>query len=150
MIALTASRVALVAAISAVLAWAAKAVAIWIAGGLDKSPAETPLFLLGLVSAVTAAVALGIAVSTARSGAMRLVLPLLWIAAVVLVSGLLDWLVTLPEPQENPSWVWAEMELWAVAVTLLAAALLQRTLVDDSAGSRGGAQGREAGGAASA
>jgi hypothetical protein len=130
---LTASRVALSAAIGAVLAWAAKAVVIWIAGGLDRSPAETPLFLLGLLCAVTAAVALAIAASKGREGTMRAVIPLGWIAAVVLVSGLLDWLITLPEP-ENPSWVWAEMELWALAVTLLAAVVLQRRLEGAAAG----------------
>ena len=96
MIILTASRVALVAAAGALLGWAAKTLAIWIAVGLDQSPAETPLFLLGLLCALTAVVALAVAVSQGRRGPMRALVPLAWIAAVVLVATALDWLVTLP------------------------------------------------------
>ena len=136
MIILTASRVALFAAVGAVLGWAAKALAIWAAGGLGQSPAEDPLFFVGLLCALTAVVSLAVAASQGRHGLMRVVVPLAWIAAVVLVATALDWLVTLPEPAD-PSWVWDEMELWAVAVavavTLLAAALLQRRLADDPA-----------------
>ena len=56
---MTAGRLALVGAASAVVFWALKAIAIGVAGGLDKSPLESPLFLAGLVSALVGAGALG-------------------------------------------------------------------------------------------
>ena len=51
---MSASRLAVLAAIASVVAWRLKAVAIAIAGGLDKSPLESPLFVLGLVAIVVA------------------------------------------------------------------------------------------------
>lgn len=127
---MTASRVALVAAVGAVLAWAAKAVAIWIAGGLDLSPAEGPLFFLGLLCALTGAVALGLAVSAGRGAPMRVVITFVAVATVVLVAGLFGWFAVLLEP-DDPSWVWGEVNLWVSAVVLLSAVLLQRRLADD-------------------
>ena len=46
---MTASRFAVLAAVASAVAWGLKAVAIGIAGGLDESPLESPLFVLGLV-----------------------------------------------------------------------------------------------------
>ncbi len=62
------TRSAYVAALATVALWTAKAIAIAVAGGLGKSPLESPLFLLGLLACVVATVLTGQPSScTARS-----------------------------------------------------------------------------------
>ena len=51
---MTANRVAAIAAVCAAVSWAVKAIAIWIAGGLDKTPLEDILFWLGFGAMVVA------------------------------------------------------------------------------------------------
>ena len=60
---MTSRRIALWASIAAATFWTAKSIAIGLAGGLDKSPLEAPLFFLGLISFVVAVVALGVALT---------------------------------------------------------------------------------------
>lgn len=67
-----ASRLAALAAIIAVVSWGLKAVAIGIAGGLDRSPFESPLFGLGLVAIVVAFASLGVAVARERPIAFKI------------------------------------------------------------------------------
>jgi hypothetical protein len=122
---ISAYRVALVGGICAVVAWATKAVAIGLAGGLDRSAAEGPLFLIGLVSALVGAGALGAAVTADRSAAVRVVAGAAAIVAVLLVAGVVTLLVTLVQPRD-PSWVWGELNLWISALALLAAVLVWR------------------------
>lgn len=50
--------IALWAALAAATSWAAKSVPIGVAGGLDKSPLEAPLFFAGLISLAVAVVTL--------------------------------------------------------------------------------------------
>ena len=70
---MNASSLAVLAAIAAVVAWALKAVAIGLAGGLDKSPRESPVFGLGLVAIVIAFASLGVALARERSLAYKIV-----------------------------------------------------------------------------
>ncbi|HZI97553.1 MAG TPA: hypothetical protein VFD41_08520 [Actinomycetales bacterium] len=61
---MTAASAALAASTTGLVAWLVKAVAIGIAGGLDRSPLEGPLFLLGLLAGAVAAPIVMIAVQT--------------------------------------------------------------------------------------
>lgn len=123
---MTAGRVAMIGAAGAVVLWAAKATAIGIAGGLDKSPLESPLFAAGLVSALVGAGALGAWVLAGRPAWLRV---LGAVAAVVLLmlSALIGGSVAAALQPEDPSWVWAEVNLWVSAVVLAAAVLVQRS-----------------------
>jgi hypothetical protein len=110
----TANRVAAVAAVAAALLWAAKAIAIWIAGGLDESPLESPLFVLGLLAIVIAYVALGVALAQGRSTLVAILAGVGGFvvgAAVALVSDALA-RAMLPD---STGWVEGEAGLWLSA-----------------------------------
>ena len=110
----SANRVGAVAAVAAALLWAAKAIAIWIAGGLDESPLESPLFVLGLLAIVIAYIALGVAAARGRStlvGVLAGVGGLLVGVAVALVADALAGAV-LPD---SAGWVQEEAGLWLAA-----------------------------------
>lgn len=117
-------RIALWAALAAAASWAAKSVAISVAGGLDKSPLETPLFLTGLLFFVVAILALGM---TVTAGAR------LWIriAAGVgaFVVGFAFALVVdsavgaFHSSGADRHWVWAEVNLWVSALVVLTIAV---------------------------
>ena len=68
---MTAAKVATYATIGAVVAWAVKAVAIGVAGGLNQSPAEGPLFFLGMILFLVGVVAIGLAITAGRSVGAR-------------------------------------------------------------------------------
>lgn len=123
---MTASRVGLVAAVCAVVAWAAKATVIGVAGGLDRSPAEGPLFLVGLVCALVGAGALGAALTAGRSSGVRALAAVAVVGALLLIPLTVGGVVTLVQPAD-PSWVWGEVNLWVSALALLAAVLLSRS-----------------------
>ena len=117
----SANRIAAAAAVAAALLWGAKAVAIWIAGGLDESPVESPLFVLGLLAIVIAYIALGVAAARGRS---RLVATLAGVGgfvvgvAVALVADALAGAV-LPD---SAGWVQEEGGLWlSAALTVIVA-----------------------------
>lgn len=115
------SRIAVIAATAAALAWGAKAVAIGLAGGLDRSPAEGPLFLLGLVLAVVALVAVTLTATRARPTWQR-------VAAVpASLGGLVVTVVVLAEAVNavatSDHWAWYELNLWIFAAVLLGLAL---------------------------
>lgn len=124
---MTAGRLALVGAASAVVFWALKAIAIGVAGGLDKSPLESPLFLAGLVSALVGAGALGAWVLAGRPTWMRVLGAVVVIALVVLSAGVGGSIAAALQPQDDPSWVWGEVNLWVSALVLAAAVLVQRS-----------------------
>jgi hypothetical protein len=111
------SRIAQNAAVAATIAWAAKSVAIGTAGGLGKSPLESPLFFVGLLCFVTAAVAYGASVTRARSGAVRVLAGIgvlvVGVGVVVVIQG------TLSAMGLGGHWVWSELNLWVSAVLLL-------------------------------
>ena len=115
---MTAARVATYATIGAVVAWAIKALVIGLAGGLDKSPAEGPLFFLGMVLFLVGIVAIGLAVTAGRSVAAR-VLGVVGTVAVTLVAWIaIDTVIASMAPERDAHWVWAELQLWVIAVVV--------------------------------
>ena len=119
------SRIALIAAITSLVAWAAKAVAIGLAGGLDRSPLESPLFVLGLLAQVVAVFALALAFTSNRPPAARVTAVLAAPVAVVACVSVIGLIVERVQPAD-PSWVWAEVNLWVVAPLVLGLAMLAR------------------------
>jgi hypothetical protein len=113
------TRFALVTAVATTALWAAKAVAIGLAGGLGKSPAEGPLFLLGLVSCVVAAVATGIAVGRPRRTWAKVAWGLAGFLVIAVVGAVAGAVVTAVQPS-SPGWAWGEINLWAMALAVLA------------------------------
>ena len=116
---MTASRLAVLAAAASVVAWGLKAVAIGVAGGLDQSPLEGPLYLLGLVSIVVAFAALGVAVAGNRAVIVTI------IGAVVgVLVGLAD---GPPEPWSLGALVLALVsQILSAAMTVLLVVLVTR------------------------
>lgn len=108
------------ASLLAGLAWLTKSVAIGLAGGLDRSPWEGPLFVLGLAMAVVATVSLVIAATAGRSWWLRSVLAVAAVIASVLLTLTVDRTVHLVTDSEH--WVTAEVNLWFLATVLLALA----------------------------
>ena len=117
---MTAGRLALLGAAGAVVFWALKATAIGIAGGLDKSPLESPLFLAGLISVLVGAGALGAWLLAGRATWMRALGAMVVIVLVVLSAGVGGSIAAALQPEGDPSWVWGEVNLWVSALTLLA------------------------------
>lgn len=116
----TAARVALVAALGAAGLWAAKAVAIGLAGGLDRSPAEDPLFFTGLLCALTSAFALTLDLTRGRATWLRATALVAVVPVVGVVVGVTDAAVRALAPDD--SWVWSEASLWLTAAVLVLAA----------------------------
>ena len=115
---MTAARVATYATIGAVAVWAVKALSIGIAGGLGKSPAEGPLFFLGMILFLTGVVAIGLAITAGRSLGIR-ALGVVGAVAVTLVVWLaIDTAIASLAPENDPHWVWAELQLWVIAVAV--------------------------------
>lgn len=117
------ARLALGLATLSAAAWTAKAVAIGIAGGLGLSPAEGPLFFLGLATNVAAVACLLLVAARHRSRARRVLAALSAVPLVLLLGLLTRTAVWLVEPP-TPGWVWAELNLWVVAVALLGVAVV--------------------------
>ena len=115
-------RVARTAAIAAVVIWTAKALAIWAAGGLDESPLESPLFVLGLVAFLVASAALGIVVVGAMASWLRAVVAVGCVVVALLVISLFDTLSGAVLP-DSTGWVQEEAGLWVAALLLLAVVL---------------------------
>ncbi len=122
------SRIALVAAVAAVVSWTLKAVAIGTAGGLDKSAFEGPLFFAGLLSFVVAAVALGVALTRGRPLWVRILAgavaaPVIGIGCTLAVGAV----VAAVQPESTARhWVWSEVGLWVIAAGILALVLVVR------------------------
>lgn len=123
---MTAGRVALLGATGALVFWAAKAIAIGIAGGLDKSPLEGPLFLAGLLSALVGAAALGAWLLAGRPTWVRALGALGVIVLLVLSAGVGGSVAAALQPAE-PGWAWGEVNLWVSAALLAVAVLVQRS-----------------------
>lgn len=112
------TRIAVIAAATAVASWVLKAVAIWAAGGLNQSPLEGPLFFLGLACFVIAVCSLALALvgrpewwakgATVAGAAVTVVV-------VAAVSGLA--VDTLPT---TTHWAWGELTLWLPSLAVLA------------------------------
>lgn len=117
-------RIALWAALAAAGFWTMKAVAIGVAGGLDKSPVEGPLFFSGLLSFVVAAVALGIATTSGARTWLRILAGagafLAGLAMTLTVDAIIE---AVHAPGAERHWVWTELNLWVGAVVVVAIAL---------------------------
>lgn len=113
------AQIALAAATTSVVAWAAKSVAIWSAGGLDRSPLESPLFLVGFAANVVATVALVLVLTRSRPVVVKVAAILAVAAGIAAFIAVVDGIVQRVQPVDA-SWVWAEMNLWFVAAVLLA------------------------------
>ena len=115
------TRVALVAAVAAVTFWTIKSVAIGVAGGLDKSPLEGPMFICGLVSFIVAVVSLGVALPAAARTWVRVISGLGAVVVGIAYTTLVDELVNAyREPGPDRAWAWTEVNLWVVSLTVLA------------------------------
>ena len=120
---MTTRRIALILTSAATAAWSAKAVAIGIAGGLDRSPLEGPLFLLGLACCIAAAATTGLVLLDASSTTGRVVAGVAGVVGTILFVGLCGTIAARLQPA-NPGWAWGEVNLWAGMLGLLAANLL--------------------------
>lgn len=118
------SRIAVVAAITCLVAWTAKAIAIGLAGGLDRSALESPLFVVGFVASLVAGVAAALARTASRHPVARVGAVVLVLAAVYLV--ILGVNLVLEQTVTGDAWVWSEVNLWVVALLLLGITLAGR------------------------
>lgn len=116
---MTASRVALIAALTSAVMWALKGVAIGVAGGLDRSPWEGPLFILGLLAHVTAFGTLGAAITAGRSLPRRALAAAAGVAAGYVLSMLAAALAAGIMPAST-GWVRSEAGLWLAALLAVA------------------------------
>ncbi len=127
------TRLALSATLATTFFWTAKAVAIGIAGGLNRSSLESPLFILGLLCCIVAAGATGIAITRRPTVLGRTLSAAGGIVAGALVAVAANAVVAAVAPP-SPGWVWEELNLWAMALTLLAVNLTLRVRRSQSEG----------------
>jgi hypothetical protein len=107
--------------VGAVVVWGVKALVIGLAGGLDQSPLESPLFFLGLVLYVSGLIAIGLAVTAGHSVAVRIVGAVAAVGAGFVAFLVVDAIVAGMAPETDPHWVWAEAQLWISSVATAAA-----------------------------
>ena len=110
-----ASRLAVLAAITATVVWGLKAVAIGTAGGLDKSPLESPLFILGLAAIVVAFASLGVALTGRRSLSYKVLGASAGVVVGVALSALASAVAAAVVP-DSAGWVQEEAGLWVSAL----------------------------------
>ena len=121
------TRIALSTALLAAALWSLKALTIGLAGGLDKSPLEDPLFLAGLAAFLTAAVAIGVALTRGRPTWLRALAGLAGPVIGFLTAMALDSLVgAFQATGEGRHWVWTEVNLWVIGAAGVALAALAR------------------------
>jgi hypothetical protein len=121
---MTSRRIALVAAVAAAVLWTAKAVAIGLAGGLDKSPFEGPLFMAGFLTFVVAVIALGVALAPAARMWIRVAAGVFAFAVGFALSQGIDMAVdAFVTSGPDAHWAWTEVSLWISAVVALALAV---------------------------
>jgi hypothetical protein len=119
------TRISLIAALAAVVAWALKGVAIGLAGGLGKSPLEGPLFLAGLACFVVAACSLALSVVRRRDWwvqAAAVAGAVATVVAVAVVSGSI-----VDAVASGGHWAWSELSLWLSSLALLGLAAWRST-----------------------
>lgn len=130
---MTASRLSVLAAAASVVAWGLKAVAIGVAGGLDQSPLEGPLYLLGLVSIVVAFAALGVAVAGDRAVIVKIIGAVVGVLVGFALSMLASVAATAIIP-DSAGWVQAEAGLWFSALLALGVTVYWRSRRGDGTG----------------
>ena len=119
---MNASRLAVLAAIAAAVAWGLKAVVIGVSGGLNQSPLETPLFLLGLLAIVVAFASLGVAVATGRPVALKVAGGVVGVLIGGALSALASTVAAAAIP-DSAGWVQEEAGLWLSALLAVAVAI---------------------------
>jgi hypothetical protein len=124
-------RVALSAAVAAVVLWGAKAVAIGVAGGLDRSPFEGPLFALGLLAILVACAATGAAATAGRALWIRILAAALALIIGLAVAILSDTASGALVP-ETAGWVSEEAGLWVSGLITLALVLFVTRRIPES------------------
>jgi hypothetical protein len=108
------------ASLLAVLCWIAKATAVGLAGGPDRSPLETPLFLVGLLLAICAGVMLALAATGGRPLWQRIAAGVLTVPLTFGIATAVDQLVKVLVSSTH--WVWSEVNLWVMGALLLSLA----------------------------
>ncbi len=117
-------RFALWAATAAATFWTIKTVAIAVAGGLDKSPLEAPMFFAGLISFTVAAVAIGVALTPGARTWLRALAGVGGFAVGFALTLAVDGVVGAFHAEgAERHWVWVEFNLWVVALVALAITL---------------------------
>jgi hypothetical protein len=119
------TRSAYAAALATVALWTVKAVAIAVAGGLGKSPLESPLFLLGLLACFAATLLVGAAAFAHRALGWRILGAVLALVVVSVAGTLASVVVTAVQPA-HPQWFWGEINLWVIMLVVLAGAVVVR------------------------
>jgi hypothetical protein len=121
---MTASRIAWYSAVATGVVWAAKALAIWEAGGLDKTNLEDVGWALGVLLFLVTWAALGYALAEGRAFWLRIVAGLVGVVIGLVVVLVLDGAAdVLPK---STGWVKEEAGLWTAAIVTLAVAWIQR------------------------
>jgi hypothetical protein len=110
------------AALTAAGLWTAKSVAIAAAGGLDRSPLENPLFFAGLLAFFVGAAAFAVGLTRGRPLPLRVVAAVGAIVAGFVLAAAINALVM--SVVSSDLWVWTELNLWVLAVGMLALAFL--------------------------
>ena len=110
---MTPLRTAATCAVGAVVAWGLKAVAIGIAGGLDRSPFEGPLFFAGLLLLVAAFLSAGLALTAGRGIAVRILGSVGAVVIGIAVSLVVETGVGAFVP-DSAGWVKEEAGLWVI------------------------------------
>ena len=118
-----ARRVALIAAVAALVLWLLKALAIWNAGGLDESSLESPLFVAGLLAIVIAGAAFGAALTEGRTLEVRVAAAAAGLFVTAALGILIQNAIVAPLLPESTGWVEEEAGLWVSAALLLAVVL---------------------------
>lgn len=99
------------------MAWAVKAVAIGVAGGLGKSPFEGPFFLLGLACFVVAVSTLAVSAVRRHGWFARVAAVLGAVVGTVVVTALIGVLIDALTSSDH--WAWYEMNLWVISLGVL-------------------------------
>ena len=122
---MSSARLAVYAAVLAVVAWIVKGIAIAAAGGLDKSALESPLFVVGMLALIIALGAFGVAVTAGRPVPVRALAAVGAIVVGVMLSILVQNAVKAALP-DSTDWVQEEAGLWIGSI--LVAALIAMVL----------------------
>jgi hypothetical protein len=111
--------------------WGLKAVAIGVAGGLDISPFESPLFFVGLIAIVVAFAALGVSVAGDRSTGVKVLAAIAGVVGGVVLSMVSSMIAEAVVP-DSAGWVQAEAGLWVSALLAVAVTVYWRTKVSST------------------
>lgn len=114
------------AAACAVVAWGLKTIAIAVAGGLDRSVLEGPLYLVGLLAIVVAFAAIGVSAARGRSLTLRVFAGVLGVVVGLVFSWAVEAAVGAVSPQ-SAGWVWEEAALWIISLLTLVVSVLLGT-----------------------